>query len=126
MAGHYGTPIGKKVEHNLNQVEIIEKCKNNSLVSADSVDTFNMTFQKFLSNPKRPGLFWDVLFGGKKFTLPNCLSNKDLSISHKSWDVQLTFDNLINAFRFKEEVALKSKMCVSQDWTNLENRPPIP
>jgi hypothetical protein len=36
-----------------------------------------------------------------KFALLNFLSNEDLSISYESWDVQLTFDTLINAFRFK-------------------------
>ena len=36
-----------------------------------------------------------------KFVLSNFLSNEDLSISYESWDVQLTFDTLINAFRFK-------------------------
>ena len=54
-----------------------------------------------LVNPKRPGLFWGVLFGEMKFVLSNFLSNENLSISYKSWDVQLTFDTLINAFRFK-------------------------
>ena len=28
------------------------------------------------------------------------LSNEDLSILYESWDVQLTFDTLINAFKF--------------------------
>ena len=52
-------------------------------------------------NPKIPGLFWGVLFGEMKFVLSNCLSSEDLSISYESWDVQLTFDTLVNAFRFK-------------------------
>ena len=41
--------------------------------------------------------FWEM-----KFVLSNFLSNEHLSISYESLDVQLTFDNLINAFRFKE------------------------
>ena len=36
-----------------------------------------------------------------KFVISNFLSNEDLSISYESWDVQLTFDTLINTFRFK-------------------------
>ena len=36
-----------------------------------------------------------------KFVLSNFLSSEDLSISYEGWDVQLTFDTLINAFRFK-------------------------
>ena len=44
-------------------------------------------------NPKRPGLFWGVLFGEMKFVLSKFLSNENLSISYESWDVQLTFDN---------------------------------
>ena len=40
-------------------------------------------------------------FGEMKFALSNFLSTEDLSISYESWDVQLTFDTLINDFRFK-------------------------
>ena len=56
---------------------------------------------KYDPNPKWCGLLGGVLFGEMKFVLSIFLSNEDLSISYKSWDVQLTFDNLINAFRFK-------------------------
>ena len=52
-------------------------------------------------NPKKPGLFGGVRFGEMKFVLSNFLSSENLSISYKSWDVQLTFDTLINALRFK-------------------------
>ena len=55
----------------------------------------------FSFKPKRCGLLGGVLFGKMKFVLSNFLSSEDLSISYKSWDVQLTFDTLINAFRFK-------------------------
>ena len=57
--------------------------------------------KQLLLNPKRCGLFGGVLFREIKFVLSNFLSNEDLSISYESWDVQLTFDTLINAFRFK-------------------------
>ena len=52
-------------------------------------------------NPKTHGLLGGVLFGEMKFVLSNFLSKGDLSISYESRDVQLTFDNLINTFRFK-------------------------
>ena len=42
-----------------------------------------------------------VLFREMKFVLSNFLSNEDLSISYDSWDDHLSFDTLINAFRFK-------------------------
>ena len=58
-------------------------------------------FEKHVLNPKWCGLLGGVLFGEMKFVLSNFLSNEDLSISNESWDVQLTFDTLINAFRFK-------------------------
>ena len=47
--------------------------------------------------------FGRFFFGEMKFVLSNFLSSEDLSISYESWDVQLTFDILINAFRFKGE-----------------------
>ena len=50
-----------------------------------------------LLNPKRCGLLGGVFFGEMKFVLSNFLSNEDLSISY----VQLTFNTLIDAFRFK-------------------------
>ena len=52
-------------------------------------------------NPKRHGLLGGVFFGEMKFVLSNFLSNEDLSISYESQDVQLSFDTLINDFRFK-------------------------
>ena len=52
-------------------------------------------------NPKNCGLLGGVFFGETKFVLSNFLSNEDLSSSYESWDVQLTFDTLINIFRFK-------------------------
>ena len=52
-------------------------------------------------NPKRPGLLGGVLFGEMKFVLSNFCSSEDISISNESCDVQLTFDTLISAFRFK-------------------------
>ena len=52
-------------------------------------------------HPKRTGLLVGILFGKMKFVLSNFLSKEDLSISYESWDIQLTFDTLINAFRFK-------------------------
>jgi hypothetical protein len=45
--------------------------------------------------------FWEAFFVEMKFAVSNFLSNEDLSILYESWDVQLTFDTLINAFRFK-------------------------
>ena len=36
-----------------------------------------------------------------KFVFLNFLSNEDLSISYESWDIQLTFDTLINTFVYK-------------------------
>ena len=54
-----------------------------------------------LFNPKNCGLLGGVFFGETKFALSNFLSNEDLSSSYESWDVQLTFDTLINIFRFK-------------------------
>ena len=45
--------------------------------------------------------FRKVFFWEMKFALSIFLSYEDLSISYESWDVQLTFDTLINAFRFK-------------------------
>ena len=59
------------------------------------------SFLPLCFNPKRPGLFLDVLFGEMKFVLSNCVSSQDLSILYESRDVQLTFDTLLNAFRFK-------------------------
>jgi hypothetical protein len=52
-------------------------------------------------NPKRHGLFGGFFW---KFMLSNFLSNKDVSVSYKSLDVQLTYDTLINALRFKAKV----------------------
>ena len=54
----------------------------------------------FRFNLKQCGLFGDVLFGEMMFVLSNFLSNEDLS-TYFIWDVQLTFDTLINAFKFK-------------------------
>ena len=47
-------------------------------------------------NPKTRGLLGSIFFGEMKFALSNFLSDEDLSISYESWDVQLTFDTLIN------------------------------
>ena len=54
-----------------------------------------------LFNPKNCGLLGGVFFGETKFVLSNFLSNEDLSILYESWDVQLAFDTLSNAFSYK-------------------------
>ena len=58
--------------------------------------------KKYL-NPKRCGLFWVVFreVWEMKFAYLNFLSKEDLNISYENWDVELTFDTLINASRFK-------------------------
>ena len=71
--------------------------------------------------------FWRSFLGEMKFALSNFLSNKDLSISYESSDVQLTFDTLINAFRFKAKLlgGAKVKNVSLQNWPNLEKQPPF-
>ena len=60
-------------------------------------------------NPLRPEWPGRSFLGEMKFVLSNFLSNEDLSISYESWDFQLTFDTMINAFRFKLLSGAKDK-----------------
>ena len=85
----------------LNHISHSTKRRYNPLF--DSLRTMSVqVWQSLLFlNPKWCGLFGGVLFGEMKFFLSNFLSNENLSSSYESWDVLLTFDTLINAFRFK-------------------------
>ena len=78
--------------------------RNPSKDTQDSdMDEDKVKLEKYESffNPKRWGLLAGVFFGEMKFVLSNFLSNENLSSSYESWDVQLTFDTLINIFMFK-------------------------
>ena len=60
------------------------------------------TKNEFLSlNPKKTWLLGGVFGENWSFSFLTSLSNKAQSISCESWDVLLTFDTLVNVFRFK-------------------------
>ena len=86
------------VDEHFKEGTLLGKLFNKKTIKMAYSTTWNMEQH---INPKRSELLRGVLFGEMKFVLSNVFSSKDLNISYKSWDVQLTFDTLINAFRFK-------------------------